>query len=89
MSKLTMNETVQNTNKVNKMLMNEPSQHINKQSHAAKTRQAMSARQMQKLAKNDEQVVLGVVRTLNKFVPRSRGMRGNKKRNENLLAMRE
>ena len=40
------------------MLMKEPSQHIKKRSHAGKTRQVMSARQMQKLVKNDESMFL-------------------------------
>ena len=46
----------------------------------------MSARQMQKLIKNDEQVFLAVIRTSNDFVPR-----GRKKKEEinDLLAMRQ
>ena len=50
--------------------MIEPSQNTKKRSHAAKTRQIMSPRQMQKLVRNDEPVFLAVVRTSNHFVPR-------------------
>ena len=49
--------------------MNEPSQHIKVRSHAAHTRQIMSACQIQKLMKNDEPVFLAVVRTSNDFFP--------------------
>ena len=43
----------------------------------------MSARQMQKLVRNDEPVFLAVFRASNDFVPRRRGVRGRKR---NLLA---
>ena len=39
----------------------------------------MSARQMQKLVRNDEPVFLEVVRTSNDFAPRGRGVRERKK----------
>ena len=59
----------QDPNKYSKMFMNEPSQHVKVRSRTAKTRQIMSARQMQKLIKNDEPVFLMVVRTSNDFLP--------------------
>ena len=39
----------------------------------------MSARQMQKLIKNDELVLLAVIRISNDFVRRGRGIRGRKR----------
>ena len=40
----------------------------------------MSARRMHKLIKNDEPVLLAVVRTSNNFVPPGRGKRGRNQR---------
>ena len=86
MSKISMNETVQNASEFDKVLTNEPSQHIKKRSHIAKTRQIMSAYQMQKLIKNDEQALLAVTKTSNDFVPVA-----ERRREEinDLLAMRQ
>ena len=50
--------------------MNEPIPHIKKRSQTAKARRIMSARQVQKLIKNDEPVFLAVVRASNSVVPR-------------------
>ena len=52
-AKLGATDTAQNASKFNQVLRNEPSQYIKKRSHTVKTRQIMSARQMQKLIKND------------------------------------
>ena len=61
--------------------MNDPIPHIKKRSQTAKARRIMSARQMQKLIKNDEPMFLAVVRASDNFVPRRR-------KNKDLLAMR-
>ena len=58
--------------KIEKIQMNEPKTHVKKRSQYAETRRIMSARQMQKLIKNDEPVFLAVVRTSDNFVPRGR-----------------
>ena len=52
--------------------MNEPTRHTKKRSQTAEARRIMSARQMQKLIKNDEPVFLAVVRTSDSFVPRGK-----------------
>ena len=54
--------------------MNAPSQHLQKRSHTVSTRKILSARQMQKLIKNDGQMFLAIIRTSSDFVPH-----GNKK----------
>ena len=59
--------------------MNEPSQHIRKLYHTAKTRQIISAHQMQKLVKNNEPVFLAVAKTSNDFILRGRGAQGREK----------
>ena len=58
--------------RISKISMNEPIPHIIKRSQTAKARRIMSARQMQKLIKNDEPVFLAVVRASDNFVPRGR-----------------
>ena len=75
----------QDPSKYSKMLMNEPSQHVRVPSRTAETLQIMSARQMQKLIKNDESVFLAGVRASNDFVPRGKKKKGG---NNDLLAMR-
>ena len=55
-----------------KELMNEATRHIKKRSQIAEARHIMSARQMQKLIKNDEPVFLAVLRTSDNFVPHSK-----------------
>ena len=47
----------------------------------------MSARQMQKLIKNDEPVFLVVVRTSNDFVPHGRGKRGGNQGSPSYVAV--
>ena len=78
---------MQDPSKYSKMLMNEPYQHVKVQSRTAKTRQIMSARQMQKLIKNDEPVFLVVVRTSNDFVPRGKKNKGGNKRSPSYAAV--
>ena len=83
-------DAVQDPSNISKILMNKSSQHSQKQSHAAKARQIMSARQMQKLVENDEPVFLIVVRivvrTSNDFVSSGRRIRGEE---NNLLTMQQ
>ena len=55
-----------------KEVMNEPTRHTKKRSQTVEARRIMSARQMQKLIKNDEPVFLAVVRTSDNFVPRGK-----------------
>ena len=52
--------------------MNEPTRHTKKRSQTVEVRPIISARQMQKLIKNDEPVFLAVVRTSDNFVPRGK-----------------
>ena len=68
-----------------KQLKNEPIPHIIKQSQASKTRQIITARQIQKLAKQGQPVFLAVVRPAYD-VPQTRRKRGG---NKNLLSMRQ
>ena len=68
-TKISDNQAVQDA-RISKILMNEPIPHIKKRSQTAKARRIMSARQMQKLIKNDEPVFLAVVRASDSFVPR-------------------
>ena len=77
----------QDPRKFRKILMNEPSQHAKVRSHTAETRQMMSARQMQKLIKNDEPVFLAVFRTSNDFVPRGKKNKGGNARSPNYAAV--
>ena len=70
-TKISDNQAVQDS-RISKISMNEPIPHIKKRSQAAKARHIMSARQMQKLIKNDEPVFLAVVWTSDSFVPRGR-----------------
>ena len=87
MNKISVNDAAQNPNISDKILLNEPSQYVKERSHTAKTQQIMSTRQMQNLIKNDEQVFLAVVRTLNDFVLRRRGKRGGNQRSASCAAV--
>ena len=58
---------------------NEPIPHINVQSQASKTRQMITARQLEKLVKQGQPVFLAVVRPAND-VPRARRKKGGKKK---------
>ena len=69
MTKISGVQAAQDSN-VSKISMNEPFPHTKKRSQTAETRRIMSARQMQKLIKNDEPVFLAVVRASDSFVPR-------------------
>ena len=71
-TKISDNQAVQDARISKIQVMNEPIPHIKKRSQTAKARHIMSARQMQKLIKNDEPVFLAVVRASDNFVPRGR-----------------
>ena len=87
MSKTSAIQADQDPRKFSKILMNEPSQHVKVRSHTAKTRQIMSARQMQKLIENEEPVFLAVVRTSNDFVPRRKKNKGGNARSPSYAAL--
>ena len=76
MTNISANDAGHIPSRIDKILMNEPSQHLKKRSQTAKTRQIMSTRQMQKLIKNNEQVFLEVINTSNDFVPRGKKKKG-------------
>ena len=54
---------------------NEP---VQRKSHLSQTRQIISARQIQKLAKGDNPILLAIVRSTNES-PHKRGKKGNKR----------
>ena len=62
-----------------KKFKNEPISHVNIRSQASKTRQIITARQIQKLAKRGQLVYLAIVRPRND-VPRARRKRGGNKK---------
>ena len=68
-TKISDSQAVQDA-RISKLSMNEPIPHIKKRSQTTKARRIMSARQMQKLIKNNEPVFLAVVRASDNFVPR-------------------
>ena len=70
--KLSTDQEPKHVKRFNKEVMNEPTRHTKKRSQTAEARRIMSARQMQKLIKNDEPVFLAVVRTSDNFVPRGK-----------------
>ena len=80
--KISSDQEPKQIKKFNKAVLNEPNRHTKKRSQTAEARRIMSARQMQKLIKNDEPVFLAVVRTSDSFVPRGR-------ENNDLLTMRQ
>ena len=57
-----------------KQMKNEPVPHVLKSSQASKTRQIITARQIQKLAKQGQQVFLAIIRSTEN-VPQRRGRR--------------
>ena len=66
-TKISDDQAVQDS-RISKISMNEPIPHVKKRSQTTKARHIMSARQMQKLIKNDEPVFLQVVRASDNFV---------------------
>ena len=70
--KISSDQEPKQIKKFNKAVMNEPTRHTKKRSQTVEAKGIMSARQMQKLIKNDEPVFLAAVRTSDNFVPRGK-----------------
>ena len=68
--------------KHSEVLMNEPCQHIKRQSHLASTTQIFNAHQMHKLLNNDEPVFLAAIWTRNEKISGIRGLRSGKRINK-------
>ena len=69
-----------------KQMKNEPVPHVLKRSQASKTRQVITARQLQKLAKQGQPVFLAIVRSTGD-VSQRRGRRGGNKQSPKYAAV--